>query len=120
MNYRFESQLQVSTINKIKEKYGDDVWIFKTHDLCRVGIPDLILCFFGHFVSIELKRKQNAQRKGTMDPRYTDSDASQMQKYNIKKINSAGGSAFIGRTVPEIMERLDKIHQSLKFFEAHR
>lgn len=115
-----ESKLQTLVITKIKEKYGDDVWIFKTHDLCRVGIPDVLLCFYGHFVAIELKKSQRAQKSGTLDPRYTDADVSQMQKYNIKKINLAAGSAFVGRNVPAILERLEKIRDSLKLFEAHR
>lgn len=103
----FEAELQDKTIKAIREKYGFNVWLFKTHDQCRVGIPDLVICFFGHFVAIELKRPKGR------DEQYNDSDVTPLQKYNIGLINKARGSAFVGRSVPKIMERLEKIKEAL-------
>jgi len=112
------SDLQSALISKIKETYLNDVWVYKTHDLCRIGIPDLIICFFGHFLAIELKKPhRNARRVGVHDkPDHIDSDLSPMQTYNIKLINRAGGTAFVARSIPQVMERLEKIRKSLMFF----
>lgn len=47
----------------------------------KAGIPDLLCCINGHFVAIELKGAN-----GT---------ATELQKYNIKKINESGGIGLI-------------------------
>ncbi|MFA6100376.1 MAG: hypothetical protein WC750_05945 [Patescibacteria group bacterium] len=130
-----ESDLQIQLIKAIKQQYGDDAWVFKTHDQCRVGIPDLLICFYGHFVAIELKRPmlgRNGSRQYRAATPATQwhtnetkdkqnwTDVTEMQKYNIIKINRAGGSAFAGRYFNEIMLRLEKIFQSLHLIgEAH-
>jgi hypothetical protein len=114
-----EAALQERVINKIQETYLDDVWVFKTHDQCRVGVPDLLICFFGHFVAIELKRPRIGEKfPGGRDPYIRPT---RMQEYNIRKINRAGGSAFAERDLCDIMIKLDKIYKSLHLFgEAHR
>lgn len=117
---RFETQLQAKLIDKIREKYRGEVWIFKTHDLCRVGVPDILICFYGHFVAIELKNRPALRIKTNINPALSDSDTTQMQQYNIRKINEAGGSAFVGRSITPVMDRLDRIYKSLKLFEAHK
>ncbi len=47
----------------------------------KAGIPDLLCCINGHFVAIELKG--------------TNGTATELQKYNIKKINESGGIGLI-------------------------
>lgn len=112
-----ERDLQIKLVKAIKELYGDDVWIFKTHDQVRVGIPDLLLCFYGHFVAIELKRPpRKAERVGERKDygvTYEYKDLTELQKYNLRMINRAGGSAFPGRYFNEVMLRLAKIHESV-------
>ena len=132
-----EKNLQVDIIKSIKSIYGDDVWIFKTHDQVRVGIPDILLCLCGHFVAIELKRPVFYKDKGRPltdtgrrtngrdaqrvdDPfspeerqKIDDKDLTGLQKYNISLINRAGGSAFAGRYHGEIMLRLAKIYEHI-------
>ncbi len=133
MTYKYESQLQAVVIEKIKKEYGDNAWVFKTKDECRVGIPDILLCFFGHFVAIELKRPpqkrvtptgkrspgRDALKIGEIDPEklkaQRDTDVTDMQRYNIKKINQAQGSAFVGRSTVLIMEKLEKIMNHLQY-----
>lgn len=124
MTYRREKDLQEKLIANIKETYRENAWIFKTHDQCRVGIPDLIICFYGHFLAIELKRRPrkalrvgDARRKEHRNPELEDKDVTQMQRYNIKKINRAQGSAFVGRDIPKIMEKLEKIRDALLYFK---
>lgn len=102
-----EAELQEKSIKEIRKKYGMNVWIFKTHDQCRVGVPDIVMCFYGHFVAIELKRPR------IHEIQIFDRDVTPLQKYNIGLINQARGSAFIGRSVPLIMARLEKIKETL-------
>lgn len=107
-----EADFQTKLIAAIKDKYGDSVWMYKAHDAVTVGIPDLIICFFGHFVAIELKR--DGIKVSKKEPEAVDPDLTKMQRYNIMKINGAGGSAFVGRRVMEVMEKLDRIQAVLE------
>lgn len=134
--FEYESALQSRLIKVIEEKYKNDVWVFKSHDMIRVGIPDLLICFYGHFVAIELKRAlwkrtptgRHPKGRSLLPPGVFDAyrmkeklceDTTPMQRYNIRKINKAGGSAFVGRNISVIMVKLDEIFKSLKLFEAH-
>lgn len=47
----------------------------------KSGIPDLLVCYKGRFIGIELKAK-----KGTPSP---------LQLYNVDLIQKAGGYAFV-------------------------
>lgn len=55
-----------------------NTWFFKSQEVSRRGIPDLILCVNGFFVAMELK---------------VDSDLDALQIYNINKIKEANGWA---------------------------
>ena len=55
-----------------------NTWFFKTQEVSRRGIPDIIMCVNGFFVAMELK---------------VDSDLDALQIYNINKIKAANGWA---------------------------
>lgn len=128
-DYFYEVELQEKVLEQIEKNYGSNVWILKTCELVRVGVPDIIICFFGHFVAIELKRKHKPRiRKPTATERVgmrrekeevlgslsiEEQKKFPLQFYNIKKINAAGGSAFFGREVGWIMDRLERIRRSI-------
>lgn len=133
--FALESKLQREVIVFIKNKYQDNVWFYKTHDQCRVGVPDIVMCFYGHFVAIELKRelvRKNKRYAKRVDQSDKDeyfkkrdgemviakkiSQVTPLQKYNLKKISTAQGSAFIGYSLGQIMSKLDKIRESFNFF----
>ena len=56
------------------------------------GVPDLICCFKGRLVGIEIKAE-----KGIV---------SEYQKEFIDNINRAGGLAFVARSVDDVIEGL--------------
>lgn len=66
----------------------------------KAGIPDIIACVNGHFVAIEIKGPNGK--------------ATELQKYNIKKINECNGTGVI--LYPEQFETfkliiLDLLHR---------
>lgn len=77
-----ESKFQKKVIDYLKS-LGDQVWYKKIWGggFQSAGIPDILLCCRGHFIAIELKAPNGK--------------ASELQKYNLEKIQKAGGSAFI-------------------------
>ena len=56
------------------------------------GIPDIIGCFKGRMIGIEIK-----SQKGVV---------SEYQREFIDNINRAGGLAFVARSLDEVIERL--------------
>lgn len=86
-------------IRKELEKYN--TWVLKTwsNGIQRSGIPDLIVCLNGHFVGIEVKAEKGKP--------------SELQKYNIKKIEEAGGIAMI--VYPDDFEDIKKLLEQLNY-----
>ena len=84
--------------NAIKEEYGQEVWYYLPSDRFRKGVPDIILCFFGYFVAIELKMPTSRKIEG-----------SAIQKYNLAKIESANGFSFVATDMRSVMEGLRNI-----------
>ena len=56
-------------------------FVLKTQERTVKGIPDLLACFKGKFIAIELK--------------VDGEEATPIQKYRIKQIVKAGGLAFV-------------------------
>ena len=90
-----ESRFQNKIISKLKKL--DNCWYVKVWGggFQRSGIPDILICYKGHFVAIELKNETG--------------EASELQKYNINKINDAKGIALVIRPQNE-----DELWNALK------
>lgn len=73
---------------------------FKTHgDVYQmVGLPDILGCYKGRFIGIEVKR-----------PSRKDSGVSKIQKYVISKIKEAGGIAGVATSVEEAFEIIEEV-----------
>lgn len=84
-------------IKKFLKSHG--VWYFKVWGggFQKAGIPDLICCINGHFVAIELKG--------------SDGQPSELQKYNIRKINECNGIGLI--LYPENFEDFKELTETL-------
>lgn len=72
----FETKIK----NYIESMGGWQVKFF-ANSMTKKGIPDILSCVNGYFVAIEVKA-QNGK-------------PSELQLYNVRKINQAGGFAFI-------------------------
>ncbi len=71
--------------NKIKSYLKEKgAWFLKYWgggNFTKVGIPDLLVCYKGHFIAIEVKASCGKP--------------SDLQLYHLKKIEEAGGKAFL-------------------------
>ena len=66
---------------KKKKKKLDNLWVLKTQEKTRKGVPDLLICANGKFVAIELK----AYKKNP-DP---------LQQFELNCIAASGGVALV-------------------------
>lgn len=96
-HHRSESNLTREVMSKIKLHYGQDVYYYKSSDRFTIGILDIILCFFGYFVAIELKVGAN--------------EPTTLQKVNIQRIQRANGFAFSAKSWAEVQSGLEKIRE---------
>lgn len=70
--------------NKIRSMLTErGAWVLKTwsNGVQRSGVPDLIVCYKGYFLGLEIKAKNGR--------------ASELQKWNIDGIKKAGGVGMI-------------------------
>lgn len=74
-----ESQIQKRLLQKLNE-VG---WFYNTNDRFRAGVPDILGCYKGVLIAIEVK----------IDYRQT----TPLQKYELNNINKAGGVACVVR-----------------------
>ena len=68
-------------VRKVLEKLGCYYFFPATGGFGRSGVPDIIICFKGHFVAIECKAGNN---KPTA-----------LQELNMKKIKESGGNTIV-------------------------
>jgi Holliday junction resolvase len=86
-----EAKLQQKVVRYLKT-LGSNVWYFKSSDRYTVGIPDLIICYNGRFIAIELKAL-----KGVV---------SRIQSHQLSVIQRAGGESYICRTIEQVKQAL--------------
>lgn len=70
--------------NKVKKWLKEHgAWYVKTwsNGVQRAGIPDLIICWKGHFLGVELKAENGKP--------------SDLQRYEIEQIRKSGGTALV-------------------------
>ena len=84
--------------NKIKDYLKcKGAYYFKHHgnQYSQVGVPDIIACYKGKFIGIEVKNENGKTSK--------------LQELNLKMINNAGGYGLVARGLPEVMTILEEI-----------
>lgn len=86
------------TIQKAVQKYLDSQGVFWYHpsSMHAKGTPDLLACYKGRFVGIELKRPKN-------------SEPTKLQIKKMAKIEESGGVCAVCRSVDEVKEFLKEI-----------
>ena len=74
----------------------NNCFAFKEHGgmYGTAGIPDIICCLNGRFIGIEVKRPGGK--------------VSKLQEVTMKKINTAGGIAFVAYSVDDVHKTINK------------
>ena len=77
-------------------KYIESIggYIVKVISASKKGVPDIICCYKGKFLAIEVKTPT------------TRRNTSELQKYNLKKVKEAGGLAIVAVEVEDIYPSL--------------
>ena len=84
-----EQQIQKSII-KYLESQG--AYIVKVISASKAGVPDILCCYQGKFIGIEVKKPS------------TKNNVSKLQEYNLKKIRESGGIALVAWSLEQVME----------------
>ena len=100
MTFRREKDLQARVRDKIKLMYGRSVWYYHPRTRVQQGVPDIILCFYGRFVMIELKKD------------LSKTNPSKLQQHNLDLAVMAGGEAFAAHDVEGVINELELIRKS--------
>lgn len=95
-----ESRLSSNILKAMRAK---GAFCFKVHgnEHMMVGLPDLMVCYEGHFIAMETKLPEKR------------SNTSVKQEYVMEQIRKAGGRAFVVCSVTEaefILDNLDKLN----------
>jgi Holliday junction resolvase len=80
-----EAKIQAKILKELEVMGG---WWFKVLSSNRSGVPDIIGCYRGRLIGLEVKAENGR--------------ASALQEHHIKMINKAGGVAGIVRSVAEV------------------
>lgn len=79
-----------------------------TSQFLRNGVPDIICCWKGRFVAIEVKRPADTQRhfKGIAPKKQERGSLSQLQALEIADIIRSGGVAFVAYGLEDVIRVL--------------
>ena len=90
-----ETRLQKKMQARLKAR---GAYVAKIHgNIYSEGIPDLLVCYKGRFIALEVKTPEN--KKG----------ATPLQAGNIRAIRKARGLAYVVRTVEAVDKILDYV-----------
>jgi len=78
----------------------DGVWFTKSVLMNSNGVPDLLICYRGVFIALEVKRPVGGR-------------LSALQKIQIEAIEKAGGVARVVRSLDEVKEIINKIDDDI-------
>lgn len=95
----------VASIVKLLKEYG--AWFVKTTGVSLVGCPDLLVCYRGHFIALEVKREHNGEYGVT-----------RKQAHEIIRLERAGATACVVASRIEVKRILDVIDLSLGDYSA--
>lgn len=84
-------------------KYLESVgaYVVKVVASNKSGTPDILACYRGIFLAIEVKRPE------------TKTNVSELQEYNIKKIKEAGGVAIVSWDLDVVKATINDINSNL-------
>lgn len=76
-------------------------YVVKVIRASKAGVPDVICCYKGRFIAIEVKRPE------------TIKNVSKLQAYNLDLIHSAGGIGFVAYSKEHVQKVLEAIDEAM-------
>ncbi len=95
----------VHSITRLLKEYG--AWFIKTTGVSLVGCPDLLVCYRGVFIALEVKREHNGEYGVT-----------RKQALEITRLERAGAIACVVASKAEVKTILDGIDLRLGDYAA--
>lgn len=92
-----EQKIQSKILNLMKER---GAYCIKVMTANRNGVPDIIACYKGQFVAIEVKDKYGRP--------------TELQQANIRQIRTAQGYAIVAWSTDEVEHLLGEIDETLQ------
>ena len=84
-----KEQIVQKKIIKYLESKG--AYVVKVVSASKKGVPDIIACYKGKFIAIEVKAPGKER------------NVTELQKYNLEKIREAGGISLVASQVEDII-----------------
>lgn len=85
-------------IARFLDTLSPQLWYYKAQDRFTSGIPDFIVCYYGVFLTLEVKAPVDFVVRG-------------IQKHVARKITAAGGGAHIVHSLSETKELIRRIDE---------
>ena len=105
MTFRREKDLQEKVRDAIIKRYGSEIWYYHSRSMLQKDSIDIILCFKGYFIGIELKK--DLLVKGP----------TKMQQYNLNRIKKAKGATIVADSVQQVLSNLLYFERNLILLE---
>lgn len=93
-----ESVLQAKIIKHIQSLGG---YVVKVITASKAGVPDLLVCYKGKFIAIEVKAPGKLH------------NTSELQKYNMELVRASGGVSLIADNLDIISEFFDSLDRQI-------
>lgn len=87
-----EQDIQKKIIDYLEEL---GAYVVKVVSATKAGVPDLLVCYEGKFIAIEVKTPE------------TRNNVSALQSYNLSKIENTGGYSLVAWSVEMVKEFLE-------------
>jgi hypothetical protein len=103
-----ESYLQSKIIKKLKEKYGENIDVTNNHGsaMSMAGTPDIHVCFYGLFVSIEVKLPERIE----MGTKKKQTEPTELQRKRLNKQARAGAVSLVCRNDQDLIEMFERLY----------
>jgi len=89
-----EQAIQRKIISSLKLR---GAYIVKVISASKAGVPDILACYRGVFIGIEVKTPK------------TLGNVSKLQKYNLNEITKAGGLSFVASDIETVNKQFDNL-----------
>jgi Holliday junction resolvase len=94
-----EQQIQKKIIDKLQD---NGAYVIKIITASKSGVPDIVACYKGIFLGIEVKRLK------------TRDNVSKLQQYNLTKIEKCGGFSTVAWELSHIEQLLVDVDTALE------